>query len=631
MNIQVEGQQSSMPDQGKDKNYIRDGLMEVYRYSRESHERNWCSDHFVYYKHFKNYVDSMIDPDDYHSNIGVGLAFPIVKIISSTLTAPWQAGDEIVSAEALDEASRGCAPRVEAYVNNMIVNRVPRMFSILELVKESGVALGRGILKPCVRWDPPMTLLKRAVLTLGQQFMPGGVNLGSVLQYQDVPAAKRFGFEYVDPFNFWWTGSSRWVEHCDVTFERTHLTTAECHRRFASGEWGPVEDFEAGSALGYDTYSAKRVDLEAGGGLDNVHASDGQNPKMHRYIEAQGWVETKKKKGGHPVYEQMLVGILDEKWMVRSCKLDTWNGKPGYIIWEPMHDFAGDRPTGVIEPMESVLLVLNDFVNIALDNSRKAMESSLLVDPTSTDQEELYLGPGELNFVRDPRNSVSPLPMKDLPRSFYELIGYFNDLLQRISGVSDYFGGMNTADTERVTKTAKGLELMTSLATKRFAPLVKKMDLELYRPLATFIHETSKQRMKDEETVRVPGNPDSPFTLVGPSDMEAQLRFTFNVKALDMASGRRRQDFIEAISMISQIAQTPQFEMQGNQLDTYELARLVMSEFDREKDAEKIIKRVMAGPMGMPMVPSGVGPEATPGQPSLPGRPRIPSQIRGAA
>lgn len=611
----------NVPSQGYEADRLMDWAKEQIRWSQDQHEKQWCTDHYVYYQHFHNFVNDRLDPDDYHSKIGVGLAFPIVKIISATLTAPWQAGDQIISANPLDEAGQQRAPLVEAYINNVICNRVPRMFSKCELVKESAIAFGRGILKPVVRWDPPMSLLKRVMVELGQTL---GLNMRlptSELTYQHVPADKRFDFDYVDPFNFWWVGSTRWFDECDFSVERGYVTTSDAIRRQMSGEWNADVQMDPGSALGFDEYTRRRAQLQADYTGDNIQARDaGEPPKHHRIHEIQGWCEWKETKASTPELRQMHLVLMDEKVLVVQRRLDTWNGRPCHLVFEPMHDPAGDRPQGVIEPMEQIILVMNDFLNIALDNARKVIESPLMVDWTQTKQTDILLGPAEINWIRNPTQAVAPLPMADLPRSFYQLIDFFNDLIQRISGVSDYFGGMNTSDTTRLTKTARGMELMTNLATKRFAPLLTKMDREFYRPMATTIHETAKQRMKKKEPMRLPANPSSPFVRIGPNDMDTLLEFSFNVKALDAASGRRRGDFIEMMSMINQLAMTPLFMQQGNMLDTYEVARMLMEEFDMEAATSKLIKKLPQ----MPQAPGGMSPFPTPGKEGIPGTPVVP-------
>ena len=69
------------PDLGDyKKNYLRDQVMELYNYSRNEHEQRYCTDWFYYYKRYKNYIDRRISPDDYRSNIGVNLGFPIIEM-----------------------------------------------------------------------------------------------------------------------------------------------------------------------------------------------------------------------------------------------------------------------------------------------------------------------------------------------------------------------------------------------------------------------------------------------------------------------------------------------------------------------------------------------------------------------
>jgi hypothetical protein len=407
-----------------------------------------------------------------------------------------------------------------------------------------------------------------------------------------------------------------------VCFEQGYLTDMAAWQKFTSEEW-PEVGFTEADAAGFDEYTMRRRGIESL--TDQVSSSASREPRPHRVVELQGLVETRKKQNGRPVYESRLVQILDDRYIVKNERLASWNGKPEYIVFEPMTDPGGDRPIGVIETIENLLYVLNDYVNIATDNARKVMESPLLVDWTMTKQMNFFLGPAAINWVRNPTQAVAPFPMKDLPRSFYELIGFYNDLIQRITGVSDYFGGLNTGDTEKVTQTARGMQLMANLAASRFSPILAKMDHELYRPLAMWIHETAKIRMEGSDMVRLPWNPDCPFSRVGPGELDATLEYAFNTKALDAALGQRRQDFIQMMGLLNEILQTPQAQMQGVTLDLYETTRMLMDRFEMRSEADVILKRLPT----MPQVAPG-GPEATPGQPSMPGRPVPPAMPQGA-
>ncbi len=231
MFVNVEGNGGGLPDQGSQKlNYIFHWCREAHKFSKDEHERRWCRDALTSYELYRNFVRPGIDPDDLSAmGISLGLAFPLVKIMSARLAAPWQAGDRLIECTPNDGFSSQKAPLIASFVNDQLVNQIPRAFSKLELVKESTVALGRGILKPLIRKRPAKTVIKRKQITLPIPLpgYPQGIPMGSYLGWDREPASSHMTIEYVDPFQFWYMGSSRWADGAEQTFEESYLTPTE--------------------------------------------------------------------------------------------------------------------------------------------------------------------------------------------------------------------------------------------------------------------------------------------------------------------------------------------------------------------------------------------------------------------
>jgi hypothetical protein len=619
------------PDQGSyELNWVYNEVMELFRWSNTEHDQRYNRDWFFYYKHYKNHVDRRVSPDDYKSNIGVGIAFPIIEIVHARLMEPWMSGDQLVKAIAEEMPGEDKAPKVAAYINKILLDQVVRSYSKHSMMKKSALLFGRGVMKPYMRFEPPTKILQRIAQSIA------GVRLGSKVGFQDVPSSRRLDFQYVDPFNWWRTPGSRMLhDDAEWCFERSYITTSEAHARQRSKEWDGKNEIQDSDAIGYDEWAIKRANLESGYS-DQVRAQSARDRKPHRIYEFQGRLFVKKSTADKGKYKNLIVTIHDEKAIVKYRPLQTWDAKPGYLEWEPTVDPASERPIGMIEPIEDILLEINDYENIALDNARKILESPLLVDPNSTKQKKLYLGPGEINWVKNPNWSIKPLEMKDLPRSFYQQIGFLNDLIQRISGVSDYFGGMNTADTSRLSKTATGMTLMAQLSASRFGPMIASLDREYYREAARWIHQTAKLWLTDSENVRLPGNPSSPYTSIGPDELDVILRYNFNITSLDPSSEQRRQQYIEMTKMIAEVDQSGALAADGYQLDYYEMVKLMMDEYNRGGDVEKLVKELPQQP-NLPMIPATNAPGAatSSGVPGsvipFPTAQQPPPQARGAA
>jgi hypothetical protein len=603
------------------KQYVLDQIKELYRYALEDHEARYSNNWFAFYRHWKNYVERYVDAEDYHSNIGVGLAFPLIEIVHAKLMEPWLQGDSIIAGEAKQEAGVERAPMVVAYVNEVLQNRVRRPLSKISLAMKAALIFGRGTIKHRMRFERPRTILQREAIMAGAELLGEPERLGSVLQWKEQPPTQHFDLEFVDPFNFIIEPGCRPWE-ANYCFERSYVTTNEAHARMESGEWDDM-DLIANSGKGFDQYSLRRLQLSEGW-TDQVR-SGAMARRPHEVVEFQGRLQVKETRASRPKYADMIVQMVDDKDLAKHGKLSTWNGKPSFITFEPCIDPGNERPIGLIEPVEDLLLEINDFANIAIDNARKILESPLLIDPNMTEQKKIYLGPAEQNFVRNPAFAVKALEMKDLPSSFYQLLGWYNDLIQRISGVSDFFGGLNTSDTERLTKTATGMTLMANLSASRFGPMLAMLDREFYREIAEAIHKTSLQRMTSPESVRMPMNVSQPFSMVGPEDLDLQIDYSFNAKSLDPQSHQRRQDFIDMTKLLGEL--TEGLMAQGYELDLYETARILMDEFGRGAEAAKIIRQAKtkrgAAALG---VPAGAQPNpliALPGRPQGPPVPAV--------
>lgn len=599
--------------QSKDDEYVRDYVLDQARWSRAEHERGWCEKHIGSYEHFRNISLGITDVDDPHLQIGIGLVFPMVKTISSKLVAPWQNGDKLMDAIALEDAGVAVAPRRAAFVNNKIINEIPRSFSTTELVMESAILFGRGILKNYHRVDPPRTMLERLKVMVESYTVgvsTGWRQRGSVVKYTS---------DYVDPFDFWWIGGERYFERCDLCFEYQYPTESAIWRRIASKDWNDIEDDNLGSSQ-EDAYRAHRLEMEGSG-----REYGAGRPPENRLLIAQGWVETKRKANGRPVYEQRIVEILNEKYVMKNERLETYDGNPGYIVHEPVLDPGVPGSIGMVEPIEALLLTINEYVNIAMENGRMSLEAPIIADPELVQGDDVYIGRGALNWARGGKNAISFMEMKDLPPSFYQMVPMYMEMIQRITGASDQFAGMPTDQANQSGGgTARGLQLATNLAASRVTPLLKKMDLEYFRPWAYNIDGTAAQRIMTPQTVRMPmpPNPGSPFEKIHPEEFGIPLNFAFNTKALNTADTQARQAaFAQAMEMLERLA--PQLPAQGAYLDVLELARLSLGQLDLEEYADKLIKSLAMPGMGMPMVAPG-GPNAAVGQPPIPGRPTPP-------
>ena len=611
--------QSGVPaDQGDYRlNWIRDAVMELYLTSQAEHHQRYCEDWLYYYKHWKNWVDPRVSPDDYKSNIGVGIAYPIVEIVFAHLQEPWLSGDHVIEAEADTPEGEDAANAVGPWINRKIT-RAEDAYQQFAQVKRAALICGRGVLKPYIRYERPRSVLQRIASKVA------GVRLGSSAHFQQQPPEKRMAYRSVDPFDWWKTPGCG--NDYEWTFERYYLTTSQVAAKQESGEWDKLAvDIDDSDALGFDEMRMRRLNLESYWQNSVASGMTGERP-LHRVVEFQGRLLVSDSDMSAPRYEDVKVVLLNENHIAKEDPLKSPGARPEYITWEPNQDPMSDRPVGLIEPIEDILLELNDYENIGLDNARKLVESSLLVDPNAFKGEKLRLGPGEINFVKNPKNSVVPLEMKDLPPSFYNQIGFLNDLIQRISGVSDYFGGMNTGDTSRLSKTATGMQLMANLASTRFGPLIASLDRDFYRKVAEWTVRTGQLWMDRPETFRGGQNPDNPFVTVQPGDLDAEMNFSFRTRALDPKTEERRQNFIRLVEQIQTMAEG--MAAQGTHyVDYFELTRLLFDEFDREQETSRVIKQIpqmqqpamgMGGAPMMPGMPPGMPPGMGPPPPQAP-------------
>lgn len=592
-----------MPEYSED--YQTSACMEMFRATRQDFERRYAYDWFDYYALYKNVVDRVIDPDDYHSSVGMPIAYGLVETVHALCMGIYLSGDEIVRATAVDDRAVGYEHKVAAFVNDRLLLRVPRALSKMSLVKKSAIMLGRGVLKLYIRRTPPMSLLKRVAIRVGGMLGIPEVKVSDTWAFQDQAPSRLMWFDYVDPFDFHYTGG-RVLDEAETTFEQYYLTDAGLWTKIEAGEWKNL-DFDEQAPQGYDDFRVKRMSREGSGQVPT-------QKRPHRVVEIQGLIPYKETRGTKERYVRGKVQILNGTKRVHFSKLETWNGKPSYIAWEPNLDPCGDRPIGLIEPVEDLLYELQDYENIGLDNARKIVESPLLASVDQFMDKVVLLGPGETNWVRNIGNAVAPLEMKDLPQSFYQQIQYLADLIRSISGVVEPFAGIQTQGSQTATE----ISTLSAAGGRRFQPLMSSMDRELYRPLAVWFHETARQFMVSPESVQVIGNPDSPFTTVGPDDLDRNFEFSFNLKALDPMPQQKRKDYVELFNLLLSPAVQGQVLSQGLRIDIYEAVRLLLRQYDRADITDRLVQR-MAPQAMVPMA----SPAASPGVPALPGRPDL--------
>lgn len=302
--------------------------------------------------------------------------------------------------------------------------------------------------------------------------------------------------ESVDIWDFFWDPPATSVETARWLIHRTWRDLAYIEDRIRAGDWfsedgEPLDDaarasiIEAikGSTAPEDQSTTRRRDINFG----DPDKRAGRNYEILEYHD-----------------RSKVYTIINRVYVAQHDINPFFHRDLPFQICRPTVD--EDEFVGIseIEPVKHLQLELNTLRSQRRDNAAYVLDRIMfyadgMVDIDAAKQR----GPGAwIPTVSDPRESLFPLPVEDLPSSSYREGDEIRGDFDRTTGIDDSVAGGGAAGD-----TATGTELIQQAANVRIVGKGRKVAAETVRPAARQFHELNQQFFfKDQErekTVRV--------------------------------------------------------------------------------------------------------------------------------
>lgn len=382
--------------------------------------------------------------------------------------------------------------------------------------------------------------------------------------------------ESVDIFDFFWDPSGYDLDTCDYLIHRTWRSFDYVRKMVAEGRRNREEGKDQGW-LDLDLEEARKLASTTGRG--EAWAGRYEAAGVSNY-DTQG-------------------DELFEVWEYhdRDKVVTVLGGKSGLLVQEDINPFLhGDfpfeiyRPTivehefvgvGEVEPIAHLQWELNTMRGQRRDAATVALNRGYFYTRGSLNPEEVTLGAGVFNPVRgDPKDSIFPMPIVDLPASGYQEEAAIKSDIELATAMSESVIGSGAEET------ATGTQMVQQAAGLRIKQKARNLHVDLLAPEAKkrkAIYEQFVVAFGQTQTVRVE-DPTTPtgyaYLEVTPEMFAAPLEMVpvdGSTEADDPA--QKKHDAGELATALAPFAE---------KLKTPELIKRILSQYDIENPDEWI-------------------------------------------
>lgn len=217
--------------------------------------------------------------------------------------------------------------------------------------------------------------------------------------------------------------------------------------------------------------------------------------------------------------EDVIISFIGDR--ILSVQENTYKMYP-FFIFNPYYNIdniLGKSISELISPVQNIKTVLTReyLLNVRKNNNRKIFyKLDNFINPMQLETDEQYVA---LNESADPRNVFITEPYDVMSNNIQNLISYFDNEVQKISGISDLKGGVRSSSNTTATEATIKYEASNSkiqLIAVHFSLVMK----ELYK----FIIFQNKQFLDNSVVLRLFNN----SIEINPSDFE-NVEFDLNV------------------------------------------------------------------------------------------------------
>lgn len=171
-----------------------------------------------------------------------------------------------------------------------------------------------------------------------------------------------------------------------------------------------------------------------------------------------------------------LTVVINKKLTIRESGNPNRDGKLGVIFMKDIPVPGQFYGWGEIDPIKKIEDTMSDMGNMRVDNVIRSMLRMWMVNPNGlVDGEEFIPEPDTVVQVTD-MNAIKPIDVQDVTASSYKELDAWQQVIQNVSGVSDYATGQSGPD---INPTKGGVEMLQQAANARFS-----FKLQLFENLA---------------------------------------------------------------------------------------------------------------------------------------------------
>lgn len=379
---------------------------------------------------------------------------------------------------------------------------------VLHTIAKDAVVTGIGVQK--IRWDKKYRRRTRLIPSMAPATMnPTGYAESTALELTfDDPIA-----EAIDPNDFFWDPNAASVPNAAYLVHRAWVPMSYIEEKRASGEWRNLEDL----ALIEGLTDSTRYNEAWANRLDQLGYSNFQMRGANRRHELLEFHV-----GGDEVFT-----ILDREICVQSGPNPDWHGEYPFDVFSPTEIPHRIEGKSEIAPIQDLQAEINDLRRDRRDNARMILHKIIAYQDGFVEPDDLKWGPAMAWPVTgDPKESLFPIPMQDIPYSGYQEEDRLKGDFQWTTGLSD------PTDPGSVQQTATGAQIVAAAVSRRIANKTRRMELQIMAPGTCKFAYLNQQHIIENRDVRIPsppqpGQPDRRWAWrqLGPAELAGEFAF----------------------------------------------------------------------------------------------------------
>lgn len=527
--------------------------------ARTEHARRWSR----YYRQYRSYVERK--PGDWHSIVFVPIAFWVIETVTPRLVAQLPAftcapvGPEDVQA----------SNQLEVLLDYAV--KQSGLYEQLVMAFKSALKYGTGILKTYHRQDMrrarkhlpieaplirpqqvpvtddsgmPLLDLDGSPVVETRETLVGTLPMGTQSQTYQYTAYEGPAAECIDIFNFWPAPEAYDIDSARYVIHRTYKPMSYIKRRVAEGIYHMPSNMDADEMASTDDQPnlERLASIGLGGGGRNVDAT-------YKPVELlEFWTD-----------DGRVVTMANRKALLRVQENPFDHSEKPFVRitdYPQEHEFWG---IGEIEPIEGIQDAHNAIVNTRIDNLRLIINSMFFVNTNHVeDMKDFVMRPGGIIRGKGemrPEETFQRIDLGDVTQSAFQETEMLDQVVQRVTGVSDYTMGMSTSS---MNDTATGTAIVQEQGATRFGMKTKHIEITALDRLGRQFGSILQQFLSEERQVRLdaidPQTQQPIFASFGPESIQGAIDVYIQAESTTMSQTMKVEQKQNLLGLIAQFA-----------------------------------------------------------------------------